>query len=105
MADDRHIQQRQRLLNMLFGSDVPSVLEGQLLRTSDVAVLFEVSERTVSEWAKKGQIPSVRTPGGHRRYPADGIRWVLESGRRGSHHAGAGVGTNGTHPLASRYPA
>lgn len=105
MADDRHIQQRQRLLNMLFGSDVPTVLEGQLLRTSDVAVLFEVSERTVSEWAKKGQIPSVRTPGGHRRYPADGIRWVLETGRRGSHHAVAGGGANGAHPLASRYPA
>jgi excisionase family DNA binding protein len=75
--------QRQKLLAMLFGSDVPHVLEGQLLRTSDVALLFEVSERTVSEWAKKGQIPSVRTPGGHRRYPAEGIRWMLEKSRQG----------------------
>jgi excisionase family DNA binding protein len=76
-------QQRQKLLGLLFGSEVPHVLEGQLLRTSDVAVLFEVSERTVSEWAKKGQIPSVRTPGGHRRYPAEGIRWMLEKSRQG----------------------
>lgn len=83
MPDDSQDQQRQRLLNVLFGSDVPAVLEGQLLRTADVALLFEVSERTVSEWAKKGQIPSVRTPGGHRRYPADGIRWLLEESRRG----------------------
>jgi excisionase family DNA binding protein len=77
-------QQRQELLGVLFGSDVPAVLEGQLLRTSDVALLFEVSERTVSEWAKKGQIPSVRTPGGHRRYPADGIKALLERSRNGA---------------------
>ncbi len=68
---------------MLFGSEVPAALEGQLLRTSDVAVLFQVSERTVSEWAKRGQIPSVRTPGGHRRYPAEGIRWLLQESRNG----------------------
>lgn len=68
---------------MLFGEDVPTVLEGTMLRTSDVAILFEVSERTVSEWARKGQIPSVRTPGGHRRYPADGIRELLDEGHHG----------------------
>jgi excisionase family DNA binding protein len=67
------------LLGLLFGSDVPDVLEGQFLRTGDVASLFQVSERTVSEWAKRGQIPSVRTPGGHRRYPAERIRRLLES--------------------------
>ena len=71
------------MLGMLFGTDVPAALEGQLLRTADVAVLFQVSERTVSEWAKRGQIPSVRTPGGHRRYPADGIRWLLQESRNG----------------------
>lgn len=74
---------RQALLNMLFGESVPAVLEGSMLRTADVALLFEVSERTVSEWAKKGQIPSVRTPGGHRRYPAEGIRWLLDESRKG----------------------
>ncbi len=74
---------RQALLNLLFGDTVPAVLEGTMLRTADVALLFEVSERTVSEWAKKGQIPSVRTPGGHRRYPAEGIRWLLDESRKG----------------------
>lgn len=87
MPDDIQAEQRQKLLEVLFGSDVPTVLEGQLLRTADVALLFEVSERTVSEWAKKGQIPSVRTPGGHRRYPADGIRRLLEDSRRGTRPA------------------
>lgn len=73
---------------MLFGEDVPTVLEGTMLRTSDVALLFEVSERTVSEWARKGQIPSVRTPGGHRRYPADGIKGLLDEGRHGRNGPG-----------------
>ncbi|HEY3811381.1 MAG TPA: helix-turn-helix domain-containing protein [Acidimicrobiales bacterium] len=83
MSDDAQETHRHQLLSLLFGSDVPHALEGQLLRTSDVAALFQVSERTVSEWAKRGQIPSVRTPGGHRRYPAEGIRALLEEGREG----------------------
>lgn len=113
MADDSQEIQRTKLLNLLFGSDVPAVLEGQLLRTADVALLFEVSERTVSEWAKKGQIPSVRTPGGHRRYPADGIRWLLEESRRGIATEGAVTPGGSQHvdqasvvtPLVRRYPA
>ena len=52
--------------------------EGRLLRTREVALLFQVSERAVTDWARKGRIPSVRTPGGHRRYPADEVRALLE---------------------------
>jgi excisionase family DNA binding protein len=84
--------QRQRLLGLLFGTDVPRALDGQLLRTADVALLFQVSERTVSEWAKRGQIPSVRTPGGHRRYPAEGIRWLLQESRQGPEEQSAPEG-------------
>jgi excisionase family DNA binding protein len=87
MAEDLQESRRYQLLGVLFGADVPEALQGHLLRTSDVATLFQVSERTVSEWAKRGQIPSVRTPGGHRRYPADGIRALLQEGR----HGGAGA--------------
>ncbi len=68
---------RRQLLATLFGPDVPAGLDSQLLRTTDVAALFQVSERTVSEWARRGRIPSVRTPGGHRRYPAEQIRQLL----------------------------
>ncbi|MBW3556962.1 MAG: helix-turn-helix domain-containing protein [Actinobacteria bacterium] len=53
------------------------MLSGRLLRTREVARLFQVSERTVAEWARRGRIPSVRTPGGHRLYPADQIRALL----------------------------
>ena len=63
----------------LFGGDgVAARFEGRLLRTREVALLFQVSERAVTDWARKGRIPSVRTPGGHRRYPADQVRALLE---------------------------
>jgi len=58
-------------------------LQGRLLRTREVALLFQVSERAVTDWARRGRLPSVRTPGGHRRYPASAVRGLLE---------GAGLG-------------
>lgn len=78
-------RQREVLLTDLFGAGdaVPREVSERLLRTCDVALLFQVSERTVSEWARKGRVPSVRTPGGHRRYPADQIRQLLVNGRTG----------------------
>ncbi|MEA3077968.1 MAG: hypothetical protein QOF60_2876 [Actinomycetota bacterium] len=59
------------------------MLAGRLLRTREVAQLFQVSERTVAEWARRGRIPSVRTPGGHRLYPADQVRRLLVASESG----------------------
>ena len=71
---------REALLAELFGDgQVPPMLAGRLLRTREVAQLFQVSERTVAEWARRGRIPSVRTPGGHRLYPAEEVRRLLVS--------------------------
>jgi excisionase family DNA binding protein len=50
----------------------------RFLRTSEVAALFQVSERAVTDWAARGRLPSVRTPGGHRRYPVEAVRELLE---------------------------
>jgi excisionase family DNA binding protein len=75
--------QRRRLLTDLYGQQVPPAIKGDLLRTSDVARLFQVSERTVSDWARRGRIPSVRTPGGHRRYPADEIHRLMAAAEAG----------------------
>jgi len=70
--------ERKALVTELFGLDgVPPSFDGRLLRTREVALLFQVSERAVTDWARKGRIPSVRTPGGHRRYPADQVRALL----------------------------
>jgi excisionase family DNA binding protein len=79
---------RAALLARLFGADnVPTSLNDELLRTRDVARAFQVSERTVAEWARRGRIPSVRTPGGHRLYPADKIRDLLRDAERGERAA------------------
>jgi excisionase family DNA binding protein len=75
---------RTALLAQLFGESVPGNLSESLLRTNDVATLFQVSERTVAEWARRGRIPSVRTPGGHRRYPAGQIRDLLLANGEGT---------------------
>lgn len=82
MATTSKRERRQSLLADLFGgNDVPTVLSERLLHTADVASLFQVSERTVAEWARRGRIPCVRTPGGHRRYPAEEIRRLLIGSR------------------------
>lgn len=74
---------RARLVAEIFGdSSAAEAMSGRLLRTAEVAALFQVSERAVTDWARKGRLPSVRTPGGHRRYPADAVEELLvRSGR------------------------
>lgn len=54
--------------------------EGEtLLRTAEVARRLQVSTRTVLAWAQAGKLPSVLTPGGHRRYPLWGVEQVLRT--------------------------
>ncbi len=73
------VSERSRLLDdLLDGADPDArTLDDRLLRTHEVAVLFQVSERAVTDWAARGRLPSVRTPGGHRRYPARAVRELL----------------------------
>lgn len=77
MVATRSEVERRRLVEEL--STGPGAPTGRLLRTREVALLFEVSERAVTDWATKGRIPSIRTPGGHRRYPAEAVADLLES--------------------------
>lgn len=61
-----------------------SLPEGQqLLRSHEVAVLFDVTERTVINWAAAGKLPSLRTIGGHLRFRADDVQALLSSRRAG----------------------
>lgn len=71
---DEHLRERAVLLADLWGDDSAT----RLLRTREVALLFQVSERAVTDWARRGRLPSVRTPGGHRRYPAGAVRDLLD---------------------------
>ena len=53
----------------------------RLMTPGEVAALFRVDPKTVSRWAIAGRIPSVRTPGGHRRFRESDVRSLL----RGEH--------------------
>lgn len=58
--------------------------EDRLLTPAEVAALFRVDPKTVGRWAASGQISSIRTPGGHRRYRETEVRHMLGSeGMRG----------------------
>jgi len=41
----------------------------ELLTPGEVARLFRVDPKTVTRWEKDGKLTSIRTLGGHRRYP------------------------------------
>lgn len=77
MVTTKSEMERQRLVHELVAGAESDSLSGRLLRTREVALLFEVSERAVTDWATRGRIPSIRTPGGHRRYPADAVAHLL----------------------------
>jgi excisionase family DNA binding protein len=49
----------------------------QLLTPGEVAALFHVDPKTVTRWAAQGKLPSVRTPGGHRRFIGSDVRELL----------------------------
>ncbi len=51
----------------------------QLLTPAEVAALFRVDPKTVTRWAKAGKLTSIRTLGGHRRYPAKEVFALLEA--------------------------
>jgi excisionase family DNA binding protein len=48
--------------------------EPRFLTRREVARLFGVSNSTVTRWAQKGLLKTVRTPGGHYRFPASETR-------------------------------
>jgi excisionase family DNA binding protein len=78
------VAEREALVAELFGSDASKNGDGgRFLRTREVALLFQVSERAVTDWARKGRIRSVRTPGGHRRYPASDVKQLLQASGQG----------------------
>ena len=58
-------------------------MEQHLLRSHEVAVLFDVTERTVINWAAAKKLPSLRTAGGHLRFRSEDVLALL-AGRSSS---------------------
>lgn len=56
----------------------------RLLTPSEVARLFRVDPKTVTRWANARRIPSIRTPGGHRRFSEQTVRRLLAGEYPGS---------------------
>lgn len=48
-----------------------------LLTPGEVAAMFRVDPKTVTRWARAGKLTSIRTLGGHRRYPEAEVRSLL----------------------------
>lgn len=78
MADRRRHERRDELLRSLL-SEPPAApgVDAKLLTTSEVAALFMVSEHTVHQWAAQAVVPTIRTPGGRRLYPAGPVIRLL----------------------------
>jgi excisionase family DNA binding protein len=53
------------------------VSRDDLMRPTEVAELFGVDPKTVTRWGRAGKLPSIRTPGGHRRYPREAVMALL----------------------------
>ena len=53
--------------------------EYDLLTPGQVAVMFRVSPKTVTRWARAGKISAIRTIGGHRRFRASDVRRFVEA--------------------------
>lgn len=45
----------------------------QWMTPGEVAAVFRVDPKTVTRWGADGRIPSMKTPGGHRRFRRDVI--------------------------------
>jgi excisionase family DNA binding protein len=54
-------------------------VDQHLLRSHEVAMLFDVTERTVTNWAASKKLPSWRTAGGHLRFRTEDVLSLLAS--------------------------
>jgi excisionase family DNA binding protein len=80
-AERRQVPGRQgpdaALANLLGVRGSGLSTEQHLLRSHEVAVLFDVTERTVINWAASSKLPSIRTAGGHLRFRSEDVMALL----------------------------
>ena len=82
--------ERRRIMRRVFpdAAKRPRFVATRLLRAGEVAVLLQVSRRSVAAWASRGLIPFIETPGGHRRFRAADIRALVATLERSAGERG-----------------
>lgn len=80
-AQGRPDETRRRIAGPMLADDPArrAWLEDTLLRPGQVALLLHVSRRSVCDWARSGRLPSITTPGGHRRFRAADVRRLVDA--------------------------
>src|SRR3954464_3184308 len=53
--------------------------DDRLLTPSEVAEMFRVNPKTVTRWARPGQLRAIKTIGGHRRYRLSEVRKAVDA--------------------------
>jgi excisionase family DNA binding protein len=56
---------------------VPFPIEDPLLTTGEAARRLGISPRTILVWTKQGKLPSLLTPGHHRRFKSSDVDALL----------------------------
>lgn len=59
-------------------NEVKLTPETTLLTTGEVAKMIRVDRATVTRWCVTGMMPSIRTPGGHRRIALSEVNKMLK---------------------------
>lgn len=78
-AAAKRAKTRRRIArNLLEDQERREWLESKMLRPGEVALVLQVSRRTISDWARAGQLPFILTPGGHRRFRARDVRRLVD---------------------------
>ena len=63
---------------------MPEFDNDSLLTPAEVAAMFKVDSKTVTRWAQRGYLTSIRTLGGHRRYKEAEVKALLKRGDKPS---------------------
>ena len=53
------------------------MIDEKLMTPAEVAAVFRVDIKTVTRWARRGDLASIRTPGGHRRFRESDVGVLL----------------------------
>jgi excisionase family DNA binding protein len=77
-------------LRIRLPAEAQQVADDELLRGQELAQFLNVHTKTVARWTTSAGLPSIRTPGGHRRYRWGDVRsWIAAANADGNDETSA----------------